>query len=242
VLDLDRVVPGSPAAQRLVREAARTVFSTLPEADAVEVRSKRGELLGRVSRKTPMPRAGNLPPELHEPHPHRSHVPDIEPHLREEQLVPVPTRVAPADQGPWPHRPVMDLFDLPETVRGRVRDPEDPADLIRAILEAADVPYQVDGDLITAGDLAIVVARAAGGVTVGHDALNHAYLRVLACGARRGLIVAMGYVDPRQIDRREMAAPQVLHASSDAIQRMADAVVLGSDPLRFAAGIPLASR
>ena len=38
-----------------------------------------------------------------------------------------------------------------------------------------------------------------------------------------------------------MLAPQVLHAGPDGIQRMADAVSLGADPLRFAVAIPVTS-
>jgi hypothetical protein len=36
------------------------------------------------------------------------------------------------------------------------------------------------------------------------------------------------------VHRREMLAPHVLHAGPDGIQRMADAVAVGADPLRFA--------
>ena len=39
-----------------------------------------------------------------------------------------------------------------------------------------------------------------------------------------------------------MLAPQVLHAGPDGIQRMADALSLGADPLRFAVAIPVSPR
>ncbi|HXF72566.1 MAG TPA: hypothetical protein VNO79_08170 [Actinomycetota bacterium] len=120
-----------------------------------------------------------------------------------------------------------------------MRNPDDPTDLLRAILEAAGIPHRVDRDLIVAGELAIVVVEPDAGVVVGHDALNHAYLRIAGSGATWGLVIALGYVDPREVERREMAAPHVRHAGPDAVQRMADAAALGADPVRFALGIPV---
>jgi hypothetical protein len=140
-----------------------------------------------------------------------------------------------------PHRPLIDQFDLPDAVRTRIGDPDDPTDLVRSILEAAGVHCDIDGDLIQAGETALVILRAAGDVVIGHEALNHAYLRVVRSQAQRGLVIALGFMDPREVKRRQMLAPQVLHAGPDGIQRMADAVSLGADPLRFAVAIPVSS-
>jgi hypothetical protein len=70
---------------------------------------------------------------------------------------------------------------------------------------------------------------------VTHDELNGAYLRLRASGARRGLVVTPGFLDLDDVRRREVPDPAVLHCGPEGIQRMADAVAAGADPLRFAA-------
>ena len=92
-----------------------------------------------------------------------------------------------------PHRSLMDQFDLPEVVRTRIGDPDDPVDLVRAILEAAGLACEIDGDLIRVGESALVILRTSGGVVIGHEALNHAYLRVVRSGAQRGLVIGLGF-------------------------------------------------
>jgi hypothetical protein len=99
----------------------------------------------------------------------------------------------------------------------------------------------VDGDLLHVGDTAVVVLRPPG-PTVTPEALNHAFLRIQQSGASRGLVVALGYLDVNEVRRREMLAPQVLHVGPEGVQRMADAVALGADPLRFAVAPALAAR
>ena len=68
-----------------------------------------------------------------------------------------------------PHRPLVDQFDLPEAVRTGIGDPDDPIDLVRAILEAAGVHCEIDGDLIRAGESAVVILRPSGDVVIGHE-------------------------------------------------------------------------
>ncbi|HEX6579303.1 MAG TPA: hypothetical protein VF195_00280 [Actinomycetota bacterium] len=193
-----------------------------------------------MSRGTPPPRELTISPELHEPHVRRTHVPNVLGGLYGSEPAPRPIRDrhTPDELTP-PHRDLIDQFDLPEAVRARIRDPDDPIDLVRSILEAAGVHCEIDGDLVRAGESALVIMRTSGDVVIGHEALNHAYLRFSRSGAQRGVVIALGFMDPREVKRREMLAPQVLHAGPDAIQRMADAVSLGADPLRFAVAIPV---
>jgi hypothetical protein len=239
-LEVDEADAASPAVQRLVHETALGIFRTAPDAREVEVRSRAGTILGRVSRETPPPRELRVSPVLHEPHVRRTHVPDVLGGLYGSEPAPRPDRDrhTPDELAP-PHRSLMDQFDLPEVVRAGIVDPDDPIDLVRAILEAAGVPCEIDGDLIRVGEAALVILHASGDVVIGHGALNHAYLRVVRSGAQRGLVIAVGFLDPREVKRREMLAPQVLHAGPDGIQRMADAVSLGADPLRFTVAIPV---
>jgi len=241
-LEVDEGDPASPAVQRLVHEAALGIFRSAPDAREVEVRTRAGTILGRVSRETPPPRELTVSPVLHEPHVRRTHVPDVLSGLCGSEPAPgqIRDRHTPGELAP-PHRPLIDQFDLPEAVRTGIGDPDDPIDLVRAILEAAGVRCEIDGDLIQIGDSALVILRASGDVVIGHEALNHAYLRVIRSGAQRGLVIALGFMDPREVKRRELLAPQVLHAGPDGIQRMADAVSLGADPLRFGVAIPVSS-
>jgi hypothetical protein len=238
-LEIDDADPGSPAVQRTVHETALGIFRTTPDAYEVVVRARTGIVLGRVSRETSIPREVTVSPVLREPHARRTNVPDVlgglygsEPERRPIRLRHTPGELAPA------HRPLVDQFDLPEVVRAGIRDPDDPIDLVRAILEAAGEHCEIDGDLIRIRGSALAILRASGDVVIGHEALNHAYLRIDRSGAQRGLVIALGFMDPREVKRREMLAPQILHAGPDGIQRMADAVSLGADPLRFAVAIP----
>jgi len=239
-LEVDEADPALPAVRRLVHETALGVFRAAPDAREVEVRTRAGTILGRVSRETPPPRELTISPVLHEPHVRRTHVPDVLGGLYGSEPTPTPIRDRhTSGELTPPHRPLIDQFDLPEAVRTGIGDPDDPIDLVRSILEAAGVHCVIDGDLIQAGESALVILRASGDVVIGHEALNRAYLRVVRSGAQRGLVIALGFMDPREVKRREMLAPQVLHAGPDGIQRMADAVSLGADPLRFAVAIPV---
>lgn len=239
-LEVDEADPASPAVQRLVHETALAIFRAAPDAREVEVRTRAGTILGRVSREASPPRELTSPPLLHEPRTRRTRVPDVLGGLYGPEPAPNPIRyLQTSDEIAPPHPPLMEQFELPETVRAGIREPDDPIDLVRAILEAAGVHPEIDGDLILVGESALVVLRASGDVVIGHEALNHAYIRIVRSGAQRGLVIAIGFVDPREVKRRELLAPQILHAGPDGIQRMADAVSLGADPLRFAVAIPV---
>jgi hypothetical protein len=253
VLDLDGADSSNPAVSRLVRETAGRVFASLPDAREVEVRARDGTLLGRSSRSLPPPHDISIPTYLFEPHVVRHRGPDLVAHLGEEEeeeesFVGVPSgqpsTVRPLASGAMvPREPVSALaerFDLPQSIRAALRDPDDPLDIVRAILEAGGLSPVAEDGLLRVRELAVVVLGPKESV-IQHDALNRAYRRILSTGAERGLVVAFVHLDTKEVWRRELLAPEILHTGAEGIQRMADAVSLGADPLRFAVGPALAS-
>jgi len=248
VLDLDHAGSTGRPAERLVHEIATRIFASLPDAQEVEVRARDGSVLGRSTRVVPPPREIWLPEFLHEPHPRRHPGPDLWEHLAEDEPFLLPPREGPAVQSPTPAprpgppresgRPIVERFDLVPGIRSRVRNPDDARDVVRSILQAGGLDVEVTDDLLQVNELAIVVVRIADGAT--HEALNHAYLQIAASGSKRGLVISLGHVDVDEIRRREMLAPHVLHTGFAGVQRMADAVALGADPIRFAVGPALA--
>ena len=131
-----------------------------------------------------------------------------------------------------PPRHFADRYELPESVRTRILDPDDPVDVVRAVLEAAGGRPLVDGDTLTVGGWAIVVLAPHDRV-IHAEMLGHAFLRVEAAQATSGVVIMLGFADVEDVRRRETVAPHVVHVGPSAIQRMADAVALGLDPLRF---------
>jgi hypothetical protein len=231
-LDLSVEDPDHPAVQRLVNDAARRALRANPELDDVEVHDRDGQLLGRVLRPGPLPPAPSIPEDLREPHSRPDHTPQA---VRGPSRLPQPLP-EPDDEidVSVPGRPFAEQFDLPESVRRRVRDPERPIELVRAILEAAGQPVRTDHDVAVTGDTAVAVVSPGSGSM--SEELARAFMRIQASGAARGVIVRLGYVDPALIRHREAAAPHVRHVNTDGIQRMADAVEAGGDPVEFAVG------
>lgn len=227
-LDLGGVDPDDPAVERLAREAARHALHVDPKLDHVEVVDRDGLLLVREARHRPH-REVALPEVLSEPHTGRPHRPSP---VRADEPERHPRRV-PEPPPTVVEAPLADRLDLPARVRTRVRHPDRAVDVVHAILGAAGRPSTVDGDLVRCGEVAIVVVDPR---VNAEAALTHGYLRVDATDAVRGLVIRTGYADPRLVRRREAAAPHVRHVGPDALQRMADAVAVGADPLRFAAG------
>lgn len=233
VLDVGEVHAEGEVVQRMVREAAARVMAESREVTDVEVRSRDGTLLGRVtSGAKPVPSLDS-PLQFLEPHVIRR-TPEPPPRGLEDELHPTVTPHFDAKERPAPRRPLADTFDLPGTVRARLADPDDPVELVRAILEASGLQASVVGDMIRTGDEAIIVLSAGAARTFMHDALNHAYLRFRESGGTRGLVVSLGYMDPTDVRKRELLAPELRHVGSEGIQRMADAVAIGADPLAFA--------
>lgn len=235
VLDIERAPPNAAPVRRLVREAAARVFRVMPFVEEVEVRSRIGVVLGVVNRTSGRGHGIRAPNVLLAPHLRRSRVPDLSEHLSEQEAQP-PVPVTPGFSlpPPPPRRPLADRFDLTETVRSRIADPDDPVGLVRAILEAGGLEVEDDGDLLRAGDVAVVVIDPHG-VSVPREMLDHAFIRIGLSGALRGLVIGLGVLDVDDMRRRETWAPHVLHSGREGIQRMADAVAVGADPLRFAA-------
>lgn len=139
---------------------------------------------------------------------------------------------------PAPHRTIAETLDLPARVRALVEEPEDPADVVRAVLTAAGFDSRRDGDVVQVGEVAVVALRPRP-AAYPHDRLNHAYHLFESSGARSGIVIWFEHVDLLEVRRRELFAPEVRHAGPEAIQRMADAVAIGADPLSYAFGPPV---
>lgn len=234
-LDVAGVDPASPAVGRLVDDAAWQAFGSFPTAQVVEVRDRDGRVLG--TRRRDLPRSVTIPDDLYEPH----HPHDSTPH---------PVQTAPAEHLPGverddvtaaaPARPLLERFDLPSTLPAAVADPDDPLAIVKALLEAGGHRVEVDDDVLAVGSDVVIVVRAPIGEPVAREVLNHAYRRFQQSGAARGLVVTPGFLDPRDVRRREVLVAALRYVGPEGIQRMADAVEVGADPLRFAAATPLA--
>lgn len=221
-LDVAAPDPDAPAVQRLVTSTTSRVFRTSPDVEEVVVEDRNGTVLARVPRQAPTPKPPPTRPEAegHHARPHGS--------WREPEFVPAVDQ----DTTAVARRPLADRLDLPADVRGRVRHDDDPVDVVRAILESAGREVEVRGSMVRTGsDVVIVAEDAAAGAST---ALSKAYLRFRESGARRAVVVHMGYVDPREVARRTSLAPDCHHAGADVLQQMADAVDLGGDPVEFA--------
>jgi hypothetical protein len=234
ILDLAVEDPGQSAVQRLVADTARRALQADPELSSVEVLDRDGRELGRMDRPGPLPPPTDIPADLHEPHARRDHTPQP---VREAMPTGTSRRLPEPDAEidvSVPGRPIADQFELPEAVRRRVRDPERAIEVVRAILEASSRPVRMQRDVAVTGDTAITVVDTSGHRVA--DELAQAFMRIQATGAARGVVVRLGYADPALIRHREAAAPHVRHVTVDGIQRMADAVAAGGDPVEFAVG------
>jgi hypothetical protein len=239
VLDLVVTDPDQPSVQRLVQDAGARTLARSPDIEKVEVVDREGRRLGVIRRTDPLPKEPDVPAELHEPHVRRSRTPD-------------PLAGGSAGGGPaavpWPEasqgdidmsvpgRTFADRFDLPPSVTDLLADRDHPAAVVGALLAAAGRPVERHGELVLSGDVAFVVTDVTDGA---EEALTHAYFRVRDSGASHGIVIRLGYADPTLVRRRDLAAPNVRYIGLDGIQRMADAVALGADPISFAVGPPI---
>lgn len=226
VLDLAGADPDLPSVERLVRETAHRALASDPDLGEVEVVDRDGRTLARERRPDPLRAEPPLPTALRVPPTRSPRGPSPVPRhdVSHPRSVPEP---APQVRS----APLADRLDLPAGVRERVDDPDDGTAIVRAILEAGGRQVHRDGDLLRTDDVAIAV------VDVRDDAdraLTHGFLRIEATDAARGLVIRLGYVDLATVRRREAAAAHVRHAGPDALQRMADAVAAGADPVAFA--------
>lgn len=213
--------PESPSAQRLVAGATGRVFRTSPDVTEVIVEDRTGSVLAQVPRDAPTPGPPPTRPE--------AETRAARPHGSWGQPSFVPSVDQDVSVG---RRPLAERLDLPDRVASRVRRPDDAVDLVRAILEAAGRELVVQGTLVRSGDdVVIVVEDTAADAST---ALSQAFLRFRESRARRGVVIHIGYVDPREVARRRALAPELHHAGAAVLQSMADAVALGGDPVEFA--------
>ncbi len=236
-LDLEVDDPEHPTVRRMVREAAAQAMDRDPTAHEVAVHDRRGVVLGRVSRPEPLP--GRTPEA-----PAANAGPSMRPRTRTPQVVRAPhsTPAVPRSDDVdaadlhVEGRPLAQRFDLPPAVLARLHNEEDAVELVRAILDAAGLRPKVRGDVIDCGNRAVVVIGPHTSHGSTHDALSRAYLRFVDSGASNGLCITFATLDPTEVRRRELLAPSLRHVPMSGIQHMADAVALGVDPLKFAAG------
>lgn len=232
VLDLEDADPDDPAVIRLVHESGVRALAASPDVEEVEVRARGGRLLGRADRRIRRPSRIAIPVHLFEPRVNGRRSPPLR-HVRDEDR-PVSASPRPVAVDDPRRRVVADRYELSTEIRALLADPDDPVDVVRAILEAGGREVSVAGDLLRIGACAIVVVPSHGSELASEDALNHAFRRIQESRAERGVVLSLGPLRMEDVRRREMLAPHVLHTGPDAIQRMADAVAVGADPLRFA--------
>jgi len=229
---VDNADPASAATQRLVTDAARRVLARDADVTTVVVRARNGRELGRVDRPAaPVGPVAEVPAALREPHAHHHSGPH-EP-IAVERAVHGPGHVRFEDPEPQPHRTLVEHFELADAVRSRIGNAEDPVDLVGAILGASGRPFDTYGSTFRCGDRVLIVLHTPMHVGVDDESLSAAFLRYQASGARRGVVLTVGNLHVRDVQRREALAPALLHAGPEGIQRMADAVAMGADPLDF---------
>ncbi len=232
-LDLAGVDPNSPAIERLIDDAAWQAFASFPTAKVVEICDRDGRQIGTRTREGG--RTVTIPDDLYEPHLPRDRTP--EPLSSGGEQLPGVRREGMT--AGTPGRPLLERFDVPTGVTAAVADPDDAMALVAALLEAGGHRVDAADDVLRVGDEVVIVIRAPIGEPLERDVVNHAYRRFQESGAARGVVVTPGFLDPRDVRRREVLVPALRYAGPEGIQRMADAVAVGGDPLRFAAGTPL---
>ncbi|MDX1660034.1 MAG: hypothetical protein R3343_14545 [Nitriliruptorales bacterium] len=221
-LDIAATDADDPSVERLVQDTARRTLRSSPDVEEVVVENRDGVHLATISREQ-QPRGPVVTEPLEEQ-------PEFSTDER-ERLAPAP------DPGEVPFEPppsgsLADRFDLPPSVHSRLRDPDSAVDLIRAVLEAAGQPAEVQGNVIRSGsDVVVVLGEGSRG---GSDARTDAFLKFQASGASRGLVVSFGPVGKKEVERREALEPNLRYVGASAVQRMADAAAVGGDPLTFA--------
>ena len=227
-LDVSAGDPDAPSVTRLVDAAASQVLATSPRVETVTVVNRAGTVLGVRERPHDRPQPAREEPVLREPHRRTFRAPGPQAEPRPPAM---PTLALEGDDAPG-SRTLVERYDLPAAVASRIARPDDAVDLVRAILEAAGLDVRVDGEVLRVGREAIVVPTV-DGRTVTADMLTRAYLDFQRSGATRGVVICLGHVSAGECRRRELLAPELRHTGAAAIQRMADAVALGGNPLLF---------
>lgn len=231
--------PDDPRVRRILEQTAARLFATLPALREIEARDARGRLLAIV----PRPGVPAPPADIRTTAPHSgigvTHTGDEEGEPihgeRFEASVPLARWVANTGRANEERLPLTELFDLPDEISARVpAGAGDPVALVRAIVTAAGKDVRGKDPVLRIGDDAVIVLRVPFGDPVTRAELNQAYLQFRRSGAHRGLVLTVGFMTPADVRRRELLEPALTHGGCDTIQRMADAVALGADPLKFA--------
>ncbi len=235
------------ALRRLATQVAERALEHDPGLTVVEVVDRDGHNVLRLHR-TQRPRTIELPEALHEPHvrPRRgpspvgdpSGGPGRGPSGGHRRSVAADGRSSiGADGGdtathvrPLGPRPAAQRFELPATVRAVIPPDADHVSVLEALLAVAGHPTERDGDLVLLPNLAFIVVHVRDEPEL---ALSRAYLRLGKTGRAHGVVIRQGYLDPALLARRAHSAPRVIHTDTRALQRMADAVALGLNPLDF---------
>ena len=218
--------PDGDSAQRLARELAEQAFADSADAERVVVQDADGQHVATIPRRPPPLGPAPTSPdravaEGHRARQHHDRDPmAVVPHLDDDVEV--------------SDRPLADRLQLPDVVRAQLHRPDDVVDVVRATLVAGGHDVRVDGTTLLVGDTAVLVIPEE---LEGPDPLSSAYLRFQRSGARSGIIIHTGRVDPAELRRRDAATKQVHNASRAAIPRMAAAADLGLDPLAAARGV-----
>lgn len=231
-LDLPAGEADDPAVVRLVREAAGRRFAAFGHIETVEVVRPDGQTLGTVQRSERLRPTSDLPASLHAEHAPRPHTPSVTGSSgpQRQPLEIDLTELKESDKA------FADAFALPDAVRARLNDPGNPTAVVAAVLDVAGVTHRAEPGIVVAGDTALVLIGDGSGHTVTRDDLSSGFLRFESAGVPRGVAICLGYVNPQELHRRELLAPALKHAGPEAIQRMADALALGGNPVAFAAG------
>ncbi len=77
----------------------------------------------------------------------------------------------------------------------------------------------------------IVVNEVGGSAS---EALTDTFLKFQKSRASRAVAITAGHLGLREIERRQSLAPNLRYTGLSAVQRMADAVAVGANPLMFA--------
>ena len=194
-LDVEGGHPDAPEVQGLVREVAARTFASMPNLEELVVRARSGRFPGSSQRPHPAPAPlGGLDPLLapFPLHPFDLHSPPSE-HVEVASLmdarVPPPHLKQVFEDTVRPKRPLLaERLHLPSDVRSKLWNPDDPVEIVRALLEAAGLPVRVQDEVVLSQGHAIVVLRTGFGDPVSPAMLNHAYRRFIQSGASRGVV------------------------------------------------------
>lgn len=218
--------PDGTSAQRLARELADQAFAESEDVQQVVVEDATGQHVATIPRR---PAPLGPPPTSPDRAAAEGHRPG---HPRDRDPMPVVPHLD--DDVEVPGRSLADRLQLPDVVRAELRRPDDVVDVVRSILVAGGHEVRAEGTTLFVGGTALLVIPEE---LEGTDPLSSAYLRFQRSGARSGIIIHAGRIDPAELRRRDAVVKHVHYTGREAILRMAAAADLGLDPLAAARGV-----